>query len=143
MKNKILLTLMLIAFTSNSQECNPYHIIPNYEYSDKKSFGLGYVACLHAMGVVAEVGYDKMFLGVLAMGEGHNGSTYSFLQYDYSVDRIRLYGGPAYRLNNNPGLIIGRFGIDYMIYKNFYGTLSILVIDKNLNYLHYGIKINY
>lgn len=141
MKNTIL--LMLIAWASSAQECNPYHLIPRYEYSDNKSFGLGYVACLHARGVVAEVGYDKVFLGVLAMGEGHKGATYSFLQYDYSVDRLRLYGGPAYRLNNNPSLIIGRFGIDYMIYKNVYGTLSILVIDKDLNYLHYGIKINY
>ena len=141
MKNTIL--LMLIAWASSAQECNPYHLIPRYEYSDNKSFGLGYVACLHARGVVAEVGYDKVFLGVLAMGEGHKGATYSFLQYDYSVDRLRLYGGPAYRLNNNPSLIIGRFGIDYMIYNNLYGTLSILVIDKDLNYLHYGVKINY
>ena len=66
---KIILMLMLIAFTSKAQECNPYHLIPKYQYSDKKSFGLGYVSCLHARGVVAEVGYDKMFLGVLAMGE--------------------------------------------------------------------------
>jgi len=143
MKKRILLTLILIALTSKAQQCSPYHLIPRYEYSDNKSFGLGYVACLHARGVVAEVGYDKMFLGVLAMGKGHMGATYSFLQYDYSVDRLRLYGGPAYKLNNNPGLIIGRFGIDYMIYKNVYGTLSILVIDKDLNYLHCGIKINY
>ena len=143
MKNKIILILILAALTSKAQECNPYHLIPKYQYSDKKSFGLGYVACLHARGVVAEVGYDKMFLGVLAMGEGHMGATYSFLQYDYSADRLRLYGGPAYRLNNNPTLIIGRFGIDYMIYKHIYGTLSILVINKDLNYLHYGVKINY
>lgn len=135
--------LILITLKSNAQECNPYHIIPKYEYSGNKSFGLGYVACLHARGVVAEVGYDKVFLGLLSMGKGHHGAAYSFVQYDYKVNRFRLYGGPAYRLNNNPQLIIGRAGIDLKMYSDLYTTLSILVINKDLNYIHFGFKINY
>lgn len=143
MKKKIILMLMLIALTSKAQECNPYHLIPKYEYSDNKSFGLGYVACLHARGVVAEVGYDNVFVGILAMGSGHHGATYSFLQYDYSIERLRLYVGPAYRLNNDPRLIIGRVGLDCSIYKNIYITISILQVKRDLNYLHCGLKINY
>lgn len=143
MKTKIILMLILSTTLLKAQECSPYHRISHYKPPTTKSAGIGYVACLHARGVVAEIGYDNVFVGVLAMGKGHMGATYSFLQYDYSLDRLRLYGGPAYRLNNNPGLIIGRFGIDYMMYKSIYSTLSILVINKDLNYLHYGIKINY
>lgn len=143
MRIAIFLILILTPLRTNTQECYPYHLIPKYEYSDKKSFGLGYVACLHAKGIVAEVGYDKMFVGVLAMGKGHHGATYSFLQYEYEVDRLRIYGGPAYRLNHNPSLIIGRFGIDIKISKIFYVTGSILQVNSNLNYFHAGIKVNY
>ena len=143
MKKKIILMLMLIALTSKAQECNPYHLIPKYQYSDKKSFGLGYVACLHAKGVVAEVGYDKMFLGVLAMGQGHHGATYSFLQYEKEIGRARIYGGPAYRLNHNPGFILGRVGVDLQLIKNVYCSASVLQVNSNLNYLHVGLKINY
>jgi len=92
---------------------------------------------------VAEVGYDKMFVGVLAMGKGHYGATYSFLQYEYKVNKLRIYGGPAYRLNHNPSLIIGRFGVDIKISKIFYVTGSILQVNSNLNYFHAGIKVNY
>lgn len=140
---KIILMLILTALTSKAQECNPYHLIPKYQYSDKKSFGLGYVACLHARGVVAEVGYDNIFVGILAMGQGHHGATYSFLQYEKEIGRARIYGGPAYRLNNDPKLIIGRVGLDYFIYKNVYITISILQVSSNLNYFHAGIKVNY
>lgn len=143
MKKKIILMLMLTAWTIEAQECNPYHIIPKYQYSDAKSFGLGYVACLHARGVVAEVGYDKMFLGVLAMGKGHHGATYSFLQYEFSIRKLRIYGGPAYRLNHHPGFILGRVGADLELVKHVYCSASILQINSNLNYLHVGLKINY
>ena len=134
---------MLITLTSSGQECNPYHIIPKYQYSDAKSFGLGYVACLHARGVVAEVGYDKVFLGLLAMGEGHHGAAYSFLQYEFAIRKLRIYGGPAYRLNNSPTFILGRVGADLELVKNVYCSASILQINSNLNYLHVGLKINY
>jgi hypothetical protein len=143
MKKKIILILMLTALISKSQECSPYHIIPKYQYSDNKSFGLGYVACLHARGVVAEVGYDKVFLGLLAMGEGHHGAAYSFLQYEFSIRKLRIYGGPAYRLNHNPGFMLGRVGVDLQLIKHLYCSASILQINSNLNYLHVGLKINY
>jgi hypothetical protein len=134
---------MLITLTSKGQECNPYHLVPKYELSQKKSAGVGYVACLHARGVVAEVGYDNVFMGVLAMGKGHHGSTYTFLQYEFAIRELRIYGGPAYKLNNDPGLILGRVGADLCLYKGLYGSASILQINRNLNYLHIGLKINY
>jgi hypothetical protein len=135
------LALILFPILMWSQECSPYHNIPTYKLSNNKSGGIGYVACLHAKGVVAEVGYDKLFVGVLAMGQGHHGATYSFLQYEFAIRELRIYGGPAYRLNHNPSLIIGRVGIDVPIYKRLYTTASILQINKNLNYLHVGLKL--
>lgn len=134
---------MLISLTSKGQECNPYHLIPKYELASKKSAGVGYVACLHARGVVAEVGYDNMFIGILAMGEGHHGTTYSFLQYEFAIRKLRIYGGPVYRLNNNPSLCIGRVGIDFEVYRWIYASLSLLQPNKDVNYLHVGLKINY
>ena len=140
---RILIFLMLITLTSKGQECNPYHIIPKYELQSKKSAGLGYVSCFHAQGVVAEVGYDNVFVGILAMGEGHHGATYSFVQYDVQFDRWRVYGGPAYRLNNDPALLIGRAGVDFRIYEYIYGSASVLQVRQNLNYLHIGLKLIY
>lgn len=134
---------MLITLTSKGQECNPYHIIPKYELSQSKSAGIGYVACLHARGVVAEVGYDNIFLGVLAMGEGHHGATYAFAQYELAIRKSRIYAGPVYRLNNQPSFLIGRGGFDLRLIDQVYFTLSILQVSQNLNYLHFGLKINY
>jgi len=141
---KLLLTLILCIGVHNisfGQECNPYKTPKHWELSKAKSGAIGYVACLHAKGVVAEVGYDKMFIGVLAMGEGHHGAAYSFLQYEIPFGRSRLYGGPAYRLNHNPTLIIGRVGGDLKLFSRVYATASILQINRNLNYLHVGLKI--
>ncbi len=143
MKSKITLILMLSFLIGKSQQCNPYHQIHNYEFDKIKSAAIGYVSCIHAMGVVGEVGYDKMFAGVLAMGKGHKGATYGYLQYEYYNKRYRVYGGPAYRLNNNPTMMIGRIGIDYELYKNIYGSISLLQVSRNLNYFHYGVKLIY
>lgn len=140
---RILIFLMLITLTSKGQECNPYHTIPKYELQSKKSAGLGYVSCFHARGVVAEVGYDNVFVGILAMGEGHHGATYSFVQYDVQFGRARIYGGPVYRLNNQPALCIGRVGVDFQLYRWVYASLSLLQPNKDVNYLHVGLKINY
>lgn len=133
--------LLLSALTLKAQECSPYHSIPKYELSDKKSAAIGYVSCFHARGVVAEAGYNNIFLGILSMGEGHHGAAYSFLQYEFSIRKSRIYGGPVYKLNNNPALLIGRAGIDYPIYKYLYGTFSILQVNPNLNYVHVGLKL--
>jgi len=140
---KITIGLMLITLTSKGQECNPYHIIPKYELPSEKSFGIGYVSCFHARGVVAEVGYDNIFLGILAMGHGHHGATYSFLQYEFAIRKSRIYGGPAYKLNHSPGFILGRVGVDLQLIKNVYCSASVLQVNSNLNYLHVGLKINY
>lgn len=101
------------------------------------------MACLHARGVVAEVGYDRVFLGLLAMGKGHHGATYTFLQYEFPIRESRIYIGPAYKLNHDPRFIIGRVGLDLKLFKNLYGTASILQVKKDLNYLHVGFKLTY
>lgn len=124
----------------HGQECSPYRTPKNYILDKNKSGAIGYVACLHARGVVAEVGYNDVFVGILAMGKGHHGATYSFVQYEFAIRELRIYGGPAYRLNNNPSLITGRIGADLKIYKRIWTTTSILQINRNLNYLHIGIK---
>ena len=135
--------ILLTCGSLKAQECSPYRNIKNYTLDDSKSAGIGYVACLHARGVVAEVGYDKLFVGVLAMGKGHHNATYGFVQYDVQLERLRIYGGPAYRINNNPKLCIGRVGVDFQMYRWFYASLSLIQVSNDVNYLHYGIKINY
>ena len=141
MKGKAVILLLLISSFLFSQECNPYFPIKNYELSKVKHAGLGYVSCFHARGIVTEIGYDKMFIGVLTMGKGHHYATYSYLQYEFAIRKSRMYIGPAYRLNNNPSLLVGRVGIDYEIYKPLYATLSLLQINNELNYVHIGLKL--
>ena len=142
---RYIILALLISFSAQAQktiECSPYFRIPSYELSKVKHYSLGYLACIHATGVVAEVGYDKIFVGVLAMGKGHHYTTYSYLQYEYLIGRARLYGGTAYRLNNNPSLLIGRVGIDVKFYRGLHGSLALLQVNPDLNYLHFGLKIN-
>lgn len=136
-----LLALILFPIVMWSQECSPYHTIPSYKLSDNKSAAIGYVSCIHARGVIAEVGYNNIFTGILAMGQGHHGATYTFLQYEFAIRESRIYLGPAYRLNHNPALLIGRAGIDYKLYNRFYATAALLQVNRNLNYLHVGIKL--
>lgn len=140
-KKIILILYILVSSNLYGQECNPYYTPKNYILDKNKSAAIGYVACLHARGVIAEVGYDKMFLGILAMGKGHHGAAYTFLQYEVPFGRSRIYAGPAYRLNHNPSLIIGRAGGDFKIYKKVWATAGVLQINRNLNYLHVGLKI--
>jgi hypothetical protein len=82
-------------------------------------------------------------MGVLAMGQGHHGATYSFLQYEFAIRKSRIYGGPVYRLNNNPSLCIGRVGFDLRLIDKVYFTMSLLQVRQDLNYFHFGLKINY
>ena len=141
MKYLLTIFLTILWLGSTAQECNPYYPVKDFLLSDKKSGGIGYVACLHARGVVGEVGYNNVFVGVLAMGKGHHGTAYTFLQYEFAIRELKIYGGPAYRLNHNPTLLIGRAGADYQIIKYLYGTFSILQINPNLNYVHVGLKL--
>lgn len=140
-KRIALVLSILITSITFGQDCSPFSKPHHYELDKNKSASIGYVACLHARGVIAEVGYDKMFLGILAMGKGHHGATYTFLQYEVPFGRSRIYGGPAYRLNHNPTLIMGRVGADLKIYKRLWATAGVLQINRNLNYLHVGFKI--
>lgn len=138
---KILLLLLLISNTVTGQKCIPFFEVPSYELSKNKSAAIGYVACFHARGVVSEVGYKNVFVGILAMGENHNQDSYTFFQYEYPLKNISFYGGPAYRLNNRPSLLIGRIGTDIKLYKRVRGTLSILQVSNTLNYVHFGLKL--
>ena len=136
----IVILYALLYNIAYGQQCNPYQTPKNYILDQNKSAAIGYVACLHAAGVVAEVGYDNVFVGVLAMGQGHHGATYSFVQYEVPFGRSRIYAGPAYRLNHDPGLLVGRIGTDLRIYKRLWVSVSVLQINRNLNYLHAGFK---
>lgn len=137
----IVILYALLCNIAYTQECNPYKSPNDYILDRNKSAAVGYVACIHATGVVAEVGYDRLFIGILAMGQGHHGAAYSFLQYEIPYGRSRTYIGPAYRLNHNPSLLIGRVGFDYKLYKRVYSSASVIQINRNLNYLHVGLKI--
>lgn len=143
MNLRAIFIFLLTCGSLKAQECSPFWETRNYILDDAKSAGIGYVACLHARGVVAEVGYNNVFVGILAMGQGHSNATYGFVQYDVQFGRARFYAGPAYRLNNEPIICIGRAGLDFQVYRWFYTSLSLIQVDKNVNYLHYGIKINY
>jgi len=138
---KLLVLFLILGSSLKAQECSPFFDIPSYELSNNKSAAIGYVACVHARGVVAEVGYDNVFVGILAMGQGHHGAAYTFLQYEYRIKNVSFYGGPAYRLNHNPSLLIGRVGTDIKIYKRVWGTLSVLQVNTELNYIHFGFKL--
>lgn len=141
MKLLLIILLLITSIKGVAQECSPYHDIPEWETDGKKLGGIGYVSCFHARGVVAEVGYNNIFIGVLAMGQGHHGATYSFLQYEFTTHELRIYGGPVYRLNHDPSLLIGRLGADYKLYRNLYFTFSVLQVSTELNYLHLGLKL--
>jgi len=138
---KLLVLFLFLSLFAKSQECSPFPTIPSYELSKNKSASIGYVACFHATGIVAEVGYKNTFVGVLVMGNNHQNDAYSFLQYEYQLKDMSFYGGPAYRLNNNPSLLSGRVGTDIKLYKRVWGTVSILQINPVLNYLHIGLKL--
>jgi len=138
---KLLIILTLLSISLKGQECLPFHSIPSYELSPSKSAAIGYVACLHARGVVAEVGYKNTFIGILAMGENHDNDTYTFAQYEYQLKNSSFYMGPVYRLNNNPSLLFGRIGTDIKLYKRVWVTMSILQVNPTLNYFHIGTKL--
>lgn len=138
---KFLLFLLVLSNTVTSQECDPFFEVPSYELSKNKSAAIGYVACFHARGVVGEVGYKNVFIGILAMGENHDQDSYTFLQYEHQMKNVSFYGGPVYRLNNKPSLLIGRVGTDIRLYKRVWGTLSIIQVSNTLNYAHFGLKL--
>lgn len=138
---KILLLLLLVSNTVIGQECNPFFDIPSYELSKNKSAAIGYVSCFHARGVVAEVGYKNAFVGALTMGENHNQDTYVFFQFEDQFKNISVYGGPIYRINNNPSLLICRAGFDIRLYKRMWGTFSVIQVNPRFQYAHFGLKL--
>lgn len=141
MKKFLSIVLLTLSTVVTGQDCSPFRKVPSYELSKNKSAALGYVACIHATGILAEVGYSKVFGGVLVMGVNHNNSAYTFLQYEERFKRFTLYGGPAYRLNNESSILIGRIGTDIRLYKRIWFTGSLLQINRRLNYSHFGLKV--
>ena len=135
--------ISIISFYANSQECNPIHRIPKYELSSEKTLGVGYVSCFHAKALITEVGYKNFFGGFVIVGKGHHSNAYMFLSYEIEYERLLLYAGPALRINNDPSILIGRFGIDYRLIKSIYATGSVIQVSRNLNYAYIGVKINY
>ena len=138
---RIIVLFLFLTSSLKAQECSPFYKIPSYELSNNKSSAIGYVACFHAMGVVGEVGYKNIFVGILAMGENHDQDSYIFLQYEHQLKNISFYGGPAYRLNNKPSLLIGRVGTDIRLYKRIWATFSVIQVNTELNYVHFGLKL--
>lgn len=138
----ISLTLATYSAKAQWQNCSPYHTIPKYELSESKLISVGYVSCFHEQGILIEVGHEPISIGTLLMGKHHDNSAYTYLQYEHQINKAILFIGPAYRINNEPTLLIGRIGFDYIIITHLSITLSILQINPQLNYTFFGAKIS-
>lgn len=139
---KILLILLLLPLLSTSQECSPYHTVNNWEVNDDVDFTVSWVSCFHASGMVFSMDYNYISTGVHIMGEGHNNATYTFISYQYQPSkRVKLHGGPLYRLNNDSGLMLAQYGGDVKLYKSVWLTSRVLQINADLNYLNVGVKL--
>ena len=138
---KLLFAVILPFFTFGQIDCSPFHPVSNHEVNKDIIYSIAYVSCWHARGIMVEMGTDNFQIGTIAMGEQHDNSTYMYFATTKRYGNLRLYGGPLYRINNNPTLGIGRFGFDFGLYKNLYGTLSVLQMTRSLNYANFGVKI--
>lgn len=138
---KLILALLFPMLLTSQTYCSPYHGIDRYDVNQDVMFGLGYVACLHSGGVVAEAGTKRVQVGTILMGQGHHNTAYGFIAVAGSYKNFRGYVGPLYRINNDPALLIGRCGIDVQVYEQLYGTISVNQINTNLNYLLLGLKL--
>ena len=153
MYKNITSTLLLLLFTlisnnlySQDLHCNPYTHKVKYDYSsivdNDIEYGLSYVSCFHAQGVVVDLRYKEYQTGFHMMGKGHHHTVYHFISYRVKMNnRIVFHGGPLYRVNNNNGLLIGQFGMDYKLYKGLNLTSRVLQIHPSLNYLNVGIRL--
>ena len=146
----LLLLLLLLLLSNNlysqSIECNPYNHKVKYDYSsivdNDIEYGLSYVSCFHAQGVVVDLRYKEYQTGFHMMNKGHHNVVYHFISYRVKMNnRIVFHGGPLYRVNNNSGLLIGQFGMDYKLYKGLNLTSRVLQIHPSLNYLNVGIRL--
>ena len=143
----LIVTLNLLSNILYSQDlnCNPYNHKIKYNYSivdPNVKYGLSYVSCFHAQGVVVDLRYKEYLTGFHMMNKGHHHTVYHFISYRVKLNNhIVLHGGPLYRLNNENGLLIGQFGIDYKLYKGLNLTSRILQITPSLNYLNVGLKM--
>lgn len=145
----LLLLFILISNNLYSQqdiECNPYTHKVKYDYSsivdNDIEYGLSYVSCFHAQGVVVDLRYKEYQTGFHMMNKGHHNTVYHFISYRVKMNnRIVFHGGPLYRVNNNNGLLIGQFGMDYKLYKGLNLTSRVLQISPTLNYLNVGLRL--
>ena len=143
-KNIISILLTLISYNLYSQiDCNPYnHRVKNYIVEEKNNYGISYVSCFHAQGVVVDLSYRSVMVGTHMMNKGHKNSVYGFISYKVHLnDRTILHGGPLYRINNDSGFLMGQYGMDYKLYKGFNLTSRVLHVNPLLNYLNVGVKL--
>jgi len=143
-KNIISILLTLISYNLYSQiDCSPYnHRVKNYIVEEKNNYGISYVSCFHAQGVVVDLSYRSVMVGTHMMNKGHKNSVYGFISYKVHLnDRIILHGGPLYRINNDSGFLMGQYGMDYKLYKGLNLTSRILQVNPLLNYLNVGVKL--
>ena len=145
-KNIIPTLIVIISLLGNSLysqiDCSPYHKIRNYSIDDKGNYGISYVSCFHAQGVVVDLSYKSIMIGTHMMDKGHNNTVYGFISYRYFIGRKTIvHMGPLYKINNDSGLLICQYGLDQKLYGPVYLTSRILQVKTNLNYLNVGLKI--
>lgn len=143
-KNIFSILLTLISYNLYSQiDCNPYnHTVKRYIVEEKNNYGISYVSCFHAEGIVVDLSYKSLMVGTHLMDKGHNNSVYGFFSYKFYVDnRMVIHMGPLYRMNNDRQLLVGQYGIDYKLYGPINLTSRVLQIRRDLNYLNVGIKV--
>lgn len=145
-KNIIPTLIVIISLIGNSLysqiECSPYYKIRNYSIDDKGNYGISYVTCFHAQGVVVDLSYKSIMIGTHMMDKGHNNTVYGFISYRYFIGRKTIvHIGPLYKINNDSGLLICQYGLDHNLYGPIYLTSRILQVKRDLNYLNVGLKI--
>jgi len=145
-KNIIPTLIVIISLLGNSLysqiDCSPYHKIRNYSIDDKGNYGISYVSCFHAQGVVVDLSYKSIMIGTHMMDKGHNNTVYGFISYRYFIGRKTIvHMGPLYKINNDSGLLICQYGLDQKLYGPVYLTSRILQVRRDLNYLNVGIKL--
>jgi len=138
---KLILALLFPILLTSQTYCSPYHNIDRYEVNKDIIYSIAYISCFHARGVNVEMGTDKIQVGSILMGKNHHNASYLYLVGNRDYKNLRLYGGLLYRINNNPTLCIGRYGVDIEIYRNVYSTFSVSQINRNLNYANFGLKL--
>ena len=141
MKNLLVTMLFLLCFGLKGQDCSPYHKVNNWQGNDDVEFTAAWVACFHTHGMAFSAGWNEWSIGTQLMGPGHKNTAYAYIDYTVTQNRVKLFMGPAVRLNNVPSLLVGRVGADIKITKPIWATTSIIQVSPGLNYMNAGIKI--